>query len=114
MGSLYVPLMKHDDIQVIKINAPAFKEQMDSCKFSLIAKVFLSKREKPWLLADLTSKLQFIWKVQNMRLISIGCGFFDILFSSNEDKRRVWVHGSISIKLEIFRLQNGIQILILL
>ncbi|KAF3449551.1 hypothetical protein FNV43_RR10280 [Rhamnella rubrinervis] len=47
----------------IRVNDTAYKERVALCQFSLIARIVLSKGEKPWKLDDLHTKLQNIWKL---------------------------------------------------
>lgn len=85
-----VTFQKHGDILGIKINGNAFKERLEMCKFSLIARVFMSKRDKLWLLQDLILKLQTVWNTHNLCLISIGQDYYQVLLTSKEDKGRIW------------------------
>lgn len=65
----------------------AFRERMNLCKFSLIVHVFLNKGDKHWALV---LKLQVVWKLQNLQLILIGRGYFQVLLFSDEEKGHVW------------------------
>lgn len=80
---------KHGDIPVMKINDKAFKEWLELCKFSLFSRVFLSKGDKLWLLHDLILKLQTVWNIENLRLILIGCEYYQVLLTSKKDKCRI-------------------------
>lgn len=73
-------------------------------QISIIARVILSKEDKPWLL--LTSKLQKVWNLPNLHLISIGRGFYHVLLSLDEENGRVRAQSSISSKPKILHLQN--------
>jgi len=47
----------------------------------------MSKGDTPLTSCDLTMKLQHIWKIFGQwRLISLGQGFFEFQFASNDDK----------------------------
>ncbi|POO00100.1 Zinc knuckle CX2CX4HX4C [Trema orientale] len=83
----------------VKVNKQALKTRLDLCQYSLIGRIFLSKEDSPWKLADLKFKLQSIWKLSSdWRLISLGKDFFHILLSSEEEKNRVWTMGSLHLK----------------
>ncbi|PON81379.1 hypothetical protein TorRG33x02_228040 [Trema orientale] len=64
----------------IKVDEWALKKRLEMCQYSLIGRVFLSKRDSSWKLADLREKLQSLWKLSSAwHLISLGKGFFYIL-----------------------------------
>ncbi|PON33061.1 hypothetical protein TorRG33x02_355600, partial [Trema orientale] len=90
----------------VKVSENALQTRLELCKYSLIGRIFLSKGEIPWKLADHKFKLQSIWGLtSSWRLISLGRGFFHILLSSEVDKSKVWGMGSLNLKPGVLRLQ---------
>ena len=82
------------------------KDGVALCQQALIGRVFLLKGEKPWKLTELRDKLQQMWKISgDWRLVPLGRGFFQMQFSSTEDKNRVWAAGSCLLSPGILRLQ---------
>ncbi|PON82607.1 Zinc knuckle CX2CX4HX4C [Trema orientale] len=90
----------------VKVNQAALQNRLELCQYSVIGRIFLSKGDSPWKLADLKFKLQSIWGLSpSWRLISLGRGFFHILLSSEVEKSKVWGMGSMNLKLGVLRLQ---------
>lgn len=55
----------NSDTMSVQLNEKAFEGRLVLCQHSSIARVVLSKEEKPWKLADLKYKLLGIWGLQN-------------------------------------------------
>ena len=90
----------------VKVNAEALKSRLDLCQFSLIGRLILSKRDKPYALSSLKEKLNAVWKLPaSWRLISLGKGYYQVLLSSHEDRSRIWGMGSLNLKPGVWRLQ---------
>ncbi|KAF3445855.1 hypothetical protein FNV43_RR11032 [Rhamnella rubrinervis] len=92
-----MPTRKGNFISV-RVNEVAYKERINLCQFSLIARVVLSKGEKPWKYDDLYLKLQNFWKLDKWKLISLGRMYFHVLLHSKEDRKKVWSQGSLNLK----------------
>lgn len=71
---------RHGELMSVQLNKKSFSERFALCQFSLIARVVLSKGDQPWNNFDLNVKLAAIWNVQTSKLISIGKGFYHMLF----------------------------------
>lgn len=56
------------------------------CQFSLIVRVILAKRDKPWKVHDLKNHFPTVWGIHNWRLIFLEKSFFHVLLHSVEDK----------------------------
>ncbi|KAF3455706.1 hypothetical protein FNV43_RR00348 [Rhamnella rubrinervis] len=78
----------------IRVNDAAYQEHVALCQFSLIARIILSKGEKPWKFDDLYTKLQSIWKLEKWQLISLGRGFFHMLLCIAEDRQKLGILAS--------------------
>ena len=84
----------------VKVNLITFQERLNHCKYSLIGRVILRKGNKPYPLANLRSKLSAIWKINCWHLIMLGKCYFQILLTLEEEKAKVWIMGSLNLKLE--------------
>ncbi|PON41295.1 hypothetical protein PanWU01x14_290520 [Parasponia andersonii] len=90
----------------VKVNEKALKNRLELCQYSLIGRIFLSKGDSTWKLADLKFKLQSIWQLSSdWWLISLGHGFFHILLTSSEEKARVWSMRLINLKPSVLHLE---------
>lgn len=52
---------KVDDVVLVALHESAYLEQLELCKYSLIARVVFSKRDKLWPLLDLKAKMYYFW-----------------------------------------------------
>jgi len=79
----------------IEIPEEEYEIGMDSCKTNLHARVIWPKGSTPLTIVGLREKLKPVWKnLSPWGATSIGKGFFEFVFSSVEDARRVRAVGS--------------------
>jgi len=65
----------------------------------------LNKGDKPYATKDITVKLQKLWKVKGpWHMLSLGRGFYEFFFASQEDMLTVWAAGTVSLKSGLLRL----------
>ena len=92
--------------QAVKINSKIYKQRLNLCQHSLIARVILTKGDQPWSFLKLKEKLSSISKISNWKFISLGKGFYQVLLSSKQDKDLVWGQGPINLNPGLLRLQQ--------
>jgi len=70
-----------------KLTQAVYESGVEVCQNNLHGRLVMSKGDTPLTSCDLTMKLQHIWKIFGQwRLISLGQGFFEFQFASNDDK----------------------------
>ncbi|CAI8594626.1 unnamed protein product [Vicia faba] len=90
--------LKGEDI-AIKIPKEDYKISLESCKNHLHRRLILSKGDPPLKLQDLRCKLDTFWKpLSKQKIVSLGRGFYEFVFSSTEDAQRVCAALSWSLK----------------
>jgi hypothetical protein len=93
------------DILSIKITDTVYCRGLDACKTNLRGRLVLNKGDKPYSSKDLAAKLQNLWKVKGpWHLTSLGRGYYEFFFNSQEDMRTVWAAGTVSLKPGLLRL----------
>lgn len=93
------------DILSMSISATTYTRGVDYCKINLRGRLVLSKGDKPYVTKDITAKLQKLWKVKGpWHMLSLGQGFYEFFFASQEDMRSVWAAGTVSLKPCLLRL----------
>jgi len=101
---LPMPYMRGDMLSV-KITDDVYVRGLDACKTNLRGRLVLNKGDKPPTSKDLAVKLQKLWKVTGpWHLTSLGRGFYEFLFNSQDDMRTVWVAGTVNLKPGLLRL----------
>lgn len=94
---LPLPVIKGDSLS-IKISQEDYEKGIDDCKRLLHGRMVMSKGDKPYTAKDLFLKLSKLWKLSgNWKLVSFGRGFFEFEFSSLEDMRKAWAHGTMNL-----------------
>jgi hypothetical protein len=78
------------DILAIEIPDAAYQAGLDACKHNLHGRILWPKGSSPLSVVALKDKLSIIWKgLSKWGIISLGKGFFEFIFSSLEDVKRV-------------------------
>lgn len=99
-----LPVRKGDNFS-ITIDEGIYQKRVSKYESTLIGRLVLSKCNKPWVIIDLKSWLQDIWRLQNQwKVIPLGRGFFNIQFGSSEDRGRASTHGIWNVKPGTLRL----------
>lgn len=100
------PCIKGDAVS-IKISEDEYKKGLEECRMNLHGRLILSKGEKPIKFDNLRVMLGKLWKpIGQWRMTSLGKGFFEFGFSSQEDLRSVWTVGSWSLNPGLLRLSK--------
>ena len=83
------PVLKGNNF-AISIPEEEYVAGMESCKYNLHARVIWPKGSTPLTVLALRNKLSLIWKdLRRWGVSSIGKGYFEFIFSSLEDVKRV-------------------------
>ncbi|MCI12536.1 hypothetical protein A2U01_0033641, partial [Trifolium medium] len=81
--------VKGDDL-AISIPEDEYIAGTEACKHNLHGRIVLPKGSTPFTVESLRSKLAALWKaIGKWGVISLGKGFYEFVFSSLEDMRRV-------------------------
>jgi len=89
----------------IRISNTTYSRGLDFCKINLRGRLVLNKGDKPYATKDITAKLQKIWKVKGpWHMLSLGRGYYEFFFASQEDMRTIWAAGTVSLKSGLLRL----------
>ncbi|KAK9266738.1 hypothetical protein L1049_027276 [Liquidambar formosana] len=108
LHSVPVPVVKGNVISVT-LDEEVYRESLEECRSNLIGRVLLPKGSKPARLEDLQIKLSSLWKPQgHWLLVPLGKGYFDLHFSSVEERQRIWAFGSCNLDPRILRLSPWI------
>jgi len=101
---LPLPSIRGETLSVA-ISTTAYSRGVDYCKINLCGRLVLNKGDKPYATKDITAKLQRIWTVKGpWHMLSLGRGFYEFFFASQEDMRSVWPAGTVSLKSGLLRL----------
>ena len=99
-------LSKKGEMICIKIDEDLYQQRLALCKPSMIGRIIQSRGETPWKINDLRMKLEDLWKPRaSWRLISLGKGYYNLHFTSQEDRERIWAAGLWHLKPGLLRLQ---------
>ncbi|AET02663.2 DUF4283 domain protein [Medicago truncatula] len=61
---------------------------LEKCKHNMHGRLFLNKGDKPYTTKEITKKLSQHWKTKGLwHMISLGSGFYEFSFSSDDDLR---------------------------
>jgi len=89
----------HGETLSVSISTTTYSRGLDYCKINLRGRLVLNKGDKPYATKDITAKLQKLWKVKGpWHMLSLGRGFYEFFFASQEDMRTVWAAGTVSLK----------------
>jgi hypothetical protein len=100
------PCIKGDTLS-IKITQEEYRKGIEDCKYALRARLTLNKGEKPYLARDLSSKISKLWKTTaSWKMVPLGKGYYDFLFDSAEDYRKIWAVGTVNLKPGLLRLSQ--------
>jgi len=70
-------------------------------------RLFLNKGDKPYTAKEITAKLSNQWKTKcPWHLISLGRGFFEFSFTSDDDMPTSLAMGTVNLKPGMFRLSH--------
>ncbi|CAI8588030.1 unnamed protein product [Vicia faba] len=96
--SLVKPCLKGDSI-CIKISQDEYVKGAEECKFNLHERVVTAKGQRALTAKEIIEKLNAVWKLfAPWRLTTLGKGFVEIWFASEEDKRRAWSMDSYNLR----------------
>jgi len=71
----------------------------------LRGRLTLNKGNKPYTTRDLAAKLgKFCKMVNKWKMISLGRGYYDLLFEQADDLRRVWAASNIALNTDLLCL----------
>jgi hypothetical protein len=104
-----VPYIRGETFSV-KITNDVYSRGLDYCKTNLRGRLMLNKGDKPYFSKDLTAKLQKFWRVKgSWNLMSLGRGFYEFFFNSQEDMQTVWEAGTVSFKQGLLKVFEWIK-----
>jgi hypothetical protein len=100
------PCIKGDTLS-IKINQEEYRKGVEDCKYALRARLTLNKGEKPYSARDLSSKISKLWTTMaSWKMVPLGKGYYDFIFNSAEDYRKIWAVGTVNLKPGLLRLSQ--------
>jgi hypothetical protein len=100
------PCIKGDTLS-IKIGQEEYRKGVEDCKYALRARLTLSKGDKPYSARDLSNKISKLWKTSaGWKMVPLGKGFYDFLFDSAADCRKIWAVGMVNLKPGLLRLSQ--------
>jgi len=89
----------------IKISQAMYEKGMAVCKRNLRGRLVLNKADKPYATKDIHLKLQNQWKTNGTwSMLSLGRGYYEFTFASENDLRMVWAVGTVNLKPSVLRL----------
>jgi len=78
---------------------------METCKHNLHARIIWPKGSTPLTVFELRAKLVFLWKnLGQWGISSLGKGFYELVFTSLEDVKRVRYMASWNLNLGVLKL----------
>ena len=81
--------------------------QVKACRTNLIGRLLLRKGTKPMKTDEFEQSLLSLWQpLGPWRLVPIGKGYFDIHFSTEADRRKVWGGGTCTLTSGLFRISQ--------
>lgn len=100
------PCIKGDALS-IKICQEEYRKGIEDCKHALRARLTLLKGDKPYSARDLSIKIGKLWKTTaGWKMVPLGKGFYDFLFDSEADYRKIWALGTINLKPGLLRFSR--------
>jgi len=100
------PTIQGDSLLIIIIEE-VYDKGLERCKHHMHGRIFLNKGEKSYTSMEINSKLSKLWKTKGMwHMISLGCGFYEFSFTSDEDMHASFKLGIVSLKLRLLRLSQ--------
>jgi len=98
------PLIRGEQVSV-KITEEVYEKGTAVCKHNLRGRLILNKGDKPYTKKDIQTKLQKVWKTTaNWSMTSLGRGYYEFFFATENDKGNVWVAGTVNLKPGVLRL----------
>jgi len=98
------PLIRGEQVS-IKITQEVYEKGTAVCKHNLRGRLILNKGDKPYTKQDIQMKLQKVWKTSaNWSMTSLGRGYYEFFFGTENDKRNVWAAGTVNLKPGVLRL----------
>jgi hypothetical protein len=98
------PCVKGDSLS-ISIPEEEYIAGTDACKHNLHGRIILPKGVAPFTVESLRTKLTALWKaIGKWGVISLGKGFYEFVFTSLEDMRRVRSIGTWNLSPGILKL----------
>jgi hypothetical protein len=94
----------------IRITKDVYAKGLERCKHHIYGGLFLNKGDKPYTIKEITAKFLMHWKTKGpWKIISLGRGFFEFSFSSDDDGRTSLAMGTVNLKPELLRLSRWSQ-----
>jgi len=98
------PLIRGEQVSV-KITQEVYEKGKAVCKNNLRGRLILIKGDKPYTKKDIQMKLQKVWiTTASWSMTSLGRGYYEFFFANENDKRKVWVAGTVDLKPGVLRL----------
>jgi len=100
------PCIKGDALS-IKICQEEYRKRVEDCKNALRARLTLNKGDKPYSARDVRNKVGNLWKTTTgWKMVPLGRGYYDFIFDSAEDFKKIWVVGTINLKPGLLRFSQ--------
>jgi len=98
--------IKGDNLS-IKITEDAYFKGLEKCKHHMHSRLFLNKGYKSYTAKEIFVKLSKQWRKKGpWHLISLGRGFYEFSFSSDEDMRTSLAMGTVNLKSCLLQLSR--------
>lgn len=93
----------------ISVDDEMYMQRRKVCEDSIIGCLVLSKGDRPWMFTNLQQHLHSVWNIQHSwRMVSLGKGYYNFQFDSEEDRNKVWFKNNWILKSGILRLQQWV------
>jgi len=100
------PCIKGDALS-IKMCQEEYRKGVADCKNALRARLTLNKGDKPYSARDLSNKVGKLWKTMaGWKMVPPSKGYYDSIFDSAEDYRKIWAVGPVNLKSGLLRLSQ--------
>ncbi|KAL8485573.1 hypothetical protein ACS0TY_027748 [Phlomoides rotata] len=93
----------------VHVDESLYKSAVQGLRGTLIGRLIYEKKVTPLSMESLERKLTELWGTsRTWRLIPLGKGYFNIRFSSKDDRDRILKRRTWSVKLGLMRLQHWV------
>ena len=100
------PCLKGDTLS-IQICQEEYSKGVEDCKHALRARLTLNKGDKPYSARDLSNTIGKLWKTTaGWKMVPLGKGYYDFLFDSVKDYRKIWAVDMVNLKPGLLRLSQ--------
>jgi hypothetical protein len=102
------PCMKGGKVS-LQISEEPYLKTVERCKNHLHSRLILKKGQKSPTTKELRDSINLLWSsIANWDVRSIGKGYFEFDFSSQDDLRTIWSAGAWNLKVGILRLSKWV------